>query len=158
MEIEGWYQRYGESVYRRCFRLCRDRSQALDLTQEVFLRAHRYRESYRGEATPLAWLFRLADRCFFDSLGRPPQVALDEAASFVAAERAGAEREFADHDLVLRLLARSPEDVREIVMHRYFDELDLETIAARLGRSERTIRRKLERFLQHAEKLVRGRR
>ncbi len=158
MDIEGWYQRYGESVYRRCLRLSRDRSQALDLTQEVFLRAHRYRDSYRGEATPLSWLFRLADRCFFDSIRRPPQVALDEVVSFVAEERAGAEREFADHDLVLRLLARSPDDVRAIVMHRYFDELDLETIAGRLGLSERTIRRKLEWFLEHAEKLARGRR
>jgi RNA polymerase sigma-70 factor, ECF subfamily len=155
VDIEGWYQRYGESVYRRCLRLSRDRSQALDLTQEVFLRAHRYRDSYRGEATPLSWLFRLADRCFFDSIRRPPQVALDEVASFVAEERVGAEREFADHDLVLRLLARSPDDVRAIVMHRYFDELDLETIAERLGLSERTIRRKLEWFLEHAEKLAR---
>jgi len=156
VDIEGWYQRYGESVYRRCYRLCRDRSQAHDLTQEVFLRAHRYRDSYRAEATPLAWLFRLSDRCFFDSIRRPPPVALDEVLAFVESERTGAEREFGDHDLVLRLLARSPEDVRAIVMHRYFDELDLEAIAARLGLNERTVRRKLQRFLEHAEKLARG--
>jgi RNA polymerase sigma-70 factor (ECF subfamily) len=156
VEIEGWYQLYGESVYRRCLRLCRDRSQALDLTQEVFLRAHRYRESYRGEATPLAWLSRLADRCFFDSIKRPPALALDEVLSFVASERDGAEREFVDHDLVLRLLSRSPEDVQAIVMHRYFDELELQAIARRLGLNERTVRRKLQRFLEHAEKLARS--
>ena len=120
------------------------------------MRAHRYRDSYRAEATPLAWLFRLSDRCFFDSLRRPPALALDEVLAFVASEREGVEREFVDHDLVLRLLARCPEDVRAIVMHRYFDELDLETIAARLGLNERTVRRKLQRFLEHAEKLVRG--
>lgn len=156
MDIEGWYQRYGESVYRRCLRLCRDRSQALDLTQEVFLRAHRYRDSYRGDATPLAWLFRLSDRCFFDSIRKPAPLTLDEVRAFTAGERDGGEREFGDHDLVLRLLTRSAEDVRAIVMLRYFDELDLETIAERLGLNERTVRRKLQRFLEHAEKLARG--
>ena len=156
MDIEGWYQRYGESVYRRCLRLCRDRSQALDLTQEVFLRAHRYRESYRAEATPLAWLFRLSDRCFFDSIRKPLPLALDEVVAFVANERDGVEREFGDHELVLRLLARCADDVRAIVMLRYFDELDLESIARQLGLNERTVRRKLERFLEQAETLARG--
>jgi RNA polymerase sigma-70 factor (ECF subfamily) len=158
VDIEGWYQRYGESVYRRVLRLCRDRSQALDLTQEVFLRAHRYRDSYRGEATPLAWLFRLSDRCFFDSIRKPAPVGLSEVLAFVASEREGSEREFVEHDLVLRLLARSPEDVRAIVMHRYFDEWDLETIAAHLGLNERTVRRKLQQFFEHAEKLARSER
>jgi RNA polymerase sigma-70 factor (ECF subfamily) len=156
VDIEGWYERYGESVYRRCLRLCRDRSQALDLTQEVFLRAHRYRDSYRGEATPLAWLFRLADRCFFDSIRRPPMLELDKVIAFVAHEREGVDLAFDDHDLVLRLLTRASEDVRVIVMHRYFDELDLAAIALRLGVHERTVRRKLERFLEQAEKLARS--
>ena len=158
MDIEGWYRRYGESVYRRCLRLCRDEQHAIDLTQEVFLRAHRYRDTYRGEASPLTWLFTLADRCFFDAAAklRPPPSAT-ELETFLNGERAGVDHTFEQHDLVLRLLARSPEDVRAIVVHRYFDELDLASIAARLGINERTVRRKLERFLADAERLARGR-
>jgi RNA polymerase sigma factor (sigma-70 family) len=98
----------------------------------------------------------LHEGCFFDSIRRPPALALDEVLSFVASERDGAEREFVDHDLVLRLLSRSPEDVQAIVMHRYFDELELQAIARRLGLNERTVRRKLQRFLEHAEKLARS--
>ncbi|HKP62623.1 MAG TPA: sigma-70 family RNA polymerase sigma factor [Polyangiales bacterium] len=155
MDIDGWYRRYGESVFRRCLRLCRDQTRASDLTQEVFLRAHRYRDSFRGDSSPMTWLFTLADRCFFDAVGklRPPPTAA-EVAVFLHAERDGVDEVFEQHDLVVRLLARTPEDVRAIVLHRYFDELDLASIAERLGINERTVRRKLERFLAQAERLA----
>lgn len=156
VEIDDLYRRYGESVHRRCLRLCRDPQQALDLTQEVFLRAHRYRSSYRGEASPLTWLFALADNCFFDLRAKARPIAPGEIAELLAAEREGFEREFVSHDLVVRLLQRSSEDVRAIVLHRYFDELDLEAIAQRLGLNERTVRRKLALFLESAARLARG--
>jgi RNA polymerase sigma-70 factor (ECF subfamily) len=154
VEIECWYRRYSESVYRRCLRLCRDEHLALDLVQEVFLRAHRYRASYRGEASPLTWLFKLADNCFFDTLQKPMPVLRNEIEQFLQHEQDGFEHSFVSHDLVVRLLSRSDADVRAIVLHRYFDELELDAIAARLGLNERTVRRKLLRFLASARKLA----
>lgn len=156
MNIDTWYRRYGESVHRRCLRLCRNEEQALDLVQEVFLRAHRYRETFRGESSPLTWLFTLADRCFFDSLSpsKPVRAAREEVDALLKYERDGLEERFASHDLVARLLSRVDDDVKAIVVHRYFDELELETIAERLGLNERTVRRKLLRFLAGARKLA----
>lgn len=47
-------------IYAFCLGLCRDPTEAGDLTQEVFLRAHRYRASFQ-EGRPVApWLFRMA--------------------------------------------------------------------------------------------------
>jgi RNA polymerase sigma-70 factor (ECF subfamily) len=156
VNIETWYQCYGESVHRRCLRLCRNEEQALDLVQEVFLRAHRYRETFRGESSPLTWLFRLADRCFFDSVtpSKAVRAQREEVDTLLKHERDGLEESFASHDLVARLLLRADDDVKAIVVHRYFDELDLETIALRLGLNERTVRRKLLRFLAGARKLA----
>lgn len=157
MDIEAWYRRYGESVFRRCLRLCRDEHQAIDLTQEVFLRAHRYRETFRGDSSPMTWLFTLTDRCFFDAAAKlrpPPRAA--ELAAFLTWERDSADRVFEQHDLIVRLLSRCSEDVQAIVLHRYFDEMDLASIATRLGIDERTVRRKLERFLAQSERFVRG--
>lgn len=154
VDIESWYQRYGESVHRRCLRLCRNEHQALDLVQEVFLRAHRYRDSYRGEASPLTWLFTLATNCFFDSLKEPQRIGRAEVEALLCQERDGFEESFVSHDLILRLLSRTEDEVRTIVMHRYFDELELEAIAERMGLHERTVRRKLLRFLAGARKLA----
>lgn len=158
VDVEVWYRRYGESIFRRCLRLTRDETRALDLTQEVFLRAHRYSASYRAEASPLAWLCTIADRCFYDALRREKRtepVDPEEVEAFVRDETEGADRAFSRHDLVARLLARAPEDVCQMVTMRYFDELGLDQIAAQLGVNERTVRRKLERFLVNARKYVR---
>lgn len=154
MDIDLWYQRYGESVHRRCLRLCRNEQLALDLVQEVFLRAHRYRETFRGEASPLTWLFTLADRCFFDTLGEPVRVHGEDLGNFPNEALEGFEESFLSQDLILRSLSRSDNEVRAIVVHRYFDELELDAIAQRLGLNERTVRRKLLRFLDGARRLA----
>jgi RNA polymerase sigma-70 factor, ECF subfamily len=157
VDIDLWYQRYGESVHRRCLRLCRNEQQALDLVQEVFLRAHRYRETFRGEASPLTWLFTLADRCFFDTLGEPVRVLGEDLDVVATEDLEDFEESFVSQDLIVRLLSRSDDEVRAIVVHRYFDELDLDAIAQRLGLNERTVRRKLLRFLEGARKLAEAR-
>jgi RNA polymerase sigma-70 factor (ECF subfamily) len=154
VDIDLWYQRYGESVHRRCLRLCRNEQQALDLVQEVFLRAHRYRETFRGEASPLTWLFTLADRCFFDTLGEPVRVRGEDLDQLASEELEDFEESFVSQDLIVRLLSRTDDEVRAIVVHRYFDEMDLDAIAQRLGLNERTVRRKLLRFLKGARKLA----
>ena len=53
------YARYHARVNAWCRRFVRDRCRADDLTQEVFLRAFRYRHSYRGEARTSTWLFTI---------------------------------------------------------------------------------------------------
>ncbi|MGQ0507234.1 MAG: sigma factor-like helix-turn-helix DNA-binding protein, partial [Myxococcaceae bacterium] len=54
------------------------------------------------------------------------------------------------------LLARADDLTRQIVLHRYFDELDLEEIGQRLDINERTVRRRLERFLDSARRTANG--
>jgi RNA polymerase sigma factor (sigma-70 family) len=124
--------------------------------QEVFLRAHRYRKSFRGDSSPLAWLFTITDRCFFDLIRKKVEpVSNNEVENFIRDEHEGAEKVFLRHDLVAKLLARAPKDVRQIVIHRYFDELEHKQIAARLNINEKTVRRKLEKFLVTARKFSR---
>jgi RNA polymerase sigma factor (sigma-70 family) len=150
VDVELWYRQYGASVYWRCLRLSRDEAWAHDLVQEVFLRVQRYSASFKGESSALTWLFTIADRCFFDSLRRSKRdepIDPDEVEAFVEDEREGAEKVFVRHDLVARLLERCKKDVRQMVVHRYFDELSHQEIADQLGVNEKTVRRKLERFL-----------
>ena len=155
LDVDALYRQYGQAVHRRCLRLTGNKAQALDLTQEVFFRAHRYRKSFRGEASPIAWLFTITDRCFFDSVRKVEPEANDKIEAFVQDEREGADVTFQRHELVAKLLARAPKDVRQIVVHRYFDELDYQQIADRLGINEKTVRRKLAKVLDFARKYAR---
>lgn len=153
VDVNAWYQQYGEPVFRRCLRIVGEEPLAMDLMQETFLRAHKYRNSYRGPSA-LGWLLTIADRTSLTSLKSRPQVSTPEQVQrFMEAEADPHSKEpFVHHRLVAGLLQRADERTRAIVMHRYFDELELQEIADRLGVNERTVRRKLELFLDEARR------
>jgi RNA polymerase sigma-70 factor, ECF subfamily len=62
-QIEGLFseifRRYNSKVNSWCFRLTRDRSSALDLTQEVFFKAYRHIGSFRGDSKLSTWLYAI---------------------------------------------------------------------------------------------------
>ncbi|MEE8349031.1 MAG: sigma-70 family RNA polymerase sigma factor [Acidobacteriota bacterium] len=51
---------YKDLVYNLAFTLLTDKSEALDVTQEVFLTLHRKVNQFRGESTLKTWLYRVA--------------------------------------------------------------------------------------------------
>lgn len=153
-DINHWYRQYGEAVFRRCLRIVAEEALAMDLMQETFLRAHKYQSTFRG-ASPLSWLLTIADRCALDALrSRQPAPDPEEVARFLEEEADPAEPVFTSHTLIPKLLACADEKTRQIVLHRYFDELELQEIADRLDINERTVRRRLERFLESARRLA----
>ncbi len=54
------YERLRGPVWRLALRFCRDREEALDATQEVFLRVWRALPGFRGEAQVSTWVYRIA--------------------------------------------------------------------------------------------------
>jgi RNA polymerase sigma-70 factor (ECF subfamily) len=59
-EIERLFASHYEQVARWCFRFTGDRESALDLAQEVFLKAHRSIDSFRGGSQFGTWLYSIA--------------------------------------------------------------------------------------------------
>lgn len=49
-----------QAIYRLAYRLTGNVEDAMDLTQEVFLRAYRSLEKFRGESDIKTWLYRIA--------------------------------------------------------------------------------------------------
>lgn len=59
------FSRYYEKVGRWCLRFAGEREAAADLAQEVFLKAYRNMEEFRGEAKFSTWLYVIArNECF----------------------------------------------------------------------------------------------
>jgi len=54
------YRRYRIRVNVWCRRFMKDPDRAEDMTQEVFMRAFRYRRSFRGDARTSTWLYSIA--------------------------------------------------------------------------------------------------
>ncbi len=74
------FQANHDKICRYLVGLVNDPSEAEDLTQETFLRAHRHAESLRDPNAVRGWLYRIATRVALDRLRqRVPQVSLDDA-------------------------------------------------------------------------------
>jgi RNA polymerase sigma-70 factor, ECF subfamily len=57
--VEELFRRHQARVVRWCCRFTRERESALDLSQEIFLRAFRNLASYRGECRFSTWLYAI---------------------------------------------------------------------------------------------------
>ena len=58
--FETLVRRYRNDVYALCYYFTRNREDAWDLSQEVFIKAHRALDSFRGDASFKTWLLRIA--------------------------------------------------------------------------------------------------
>ena len=59
---------YEDKVYNLCLRMCSDREEAKDLTQEAFIKVWRGLKFYKHEAAFSTWLYRLTGNVCIDFL------------------------------------------------------------------------------------------
>jgi RNA polymerase sigma-70 factor (ECF subfamily) len=142
------YEKYGGSVYGRCLYLLRDKAKAEDAMQDVFAKALQHFDGFRAESSPLTWLMKIATHHCLN-------VIRGERAGwrgrFVEQERHrgegdGGPQVFEMRDEVRKLLARFDVETQAAAIHYHVDEMTLEEVAALLGRSVPTVRKRLEEF------------
>jgi RNA polymerase sigma-70 factor, ECF subfamily len=146
--LHGLYERYGGSVYGRCLYLLKERTRAEDAMQDVFARAMTHLKEFRSEASPLTWLLKIAtNHCL--NLLRGERAGWRER--FERQEKARPEGHDAPQaaerrDWVRSILGRFDAETQAAAIHYHVDEMTLEEVAALLGRSVPTIRKRLEHF------------
>jgi RNA polymerase sigma factor (sigma-70 family) len=144
--IEDLYRRHGAMVLRRARRILGDEEAARDAMQEVFVKVMRERESFRGDASPVTWLYKVTTNLCLNKIrdaGRQRQL-LAENAPVREEASGGAAPE--DRAAVAKLIASLPDDLREIAVYYYVDEMNQDEIAEITGVSRRTIGNRLEAF------------
>jgi RNA polymerase sigma-70 factor, ECF subfamily len=67
----GVFEAYGDRIRTYIVSIVRDPSEAEDLTQETFLRAHRKLQSLQDPATLSTWLYRIATHVCYDRFRQP---------------------------------------------------------------------------------------
>jgi RNA polymerase sigma-70 factor (ECF subfamily) len=139
-------------VYRRCLRLLRDGDAAADATQEVFVQLVRNMEALEDRATVLPWIYRVAtNHCLnVRRAGRwTPQGPVDLELAAGASEDTFPERQLAQ-----AVLARFDPTTQAVAIAVLVDGMEQEETARALGLSRKTVRRKLDRFLENARKFI----
>jgi RNA polymerase sigma-70 factor (ECF subfamily) len=148
-------------VYGLALNLLGDRDEALDLSQEVFLRVFRTLSSFRGRSALRTWIYRIAvnqarnRRRFWSRRRRSDQVSLDEhllkfgeleSKQDILPDRLLASKETAVK--IWQALARLPFDQRTALILREVDGLRYEEIAFTLDVAVGTVKSRLTRARQ----------
>jgi RNA polymerase sigma-70 factor, ECF subfamily len=133
------YDRYAGRVYGHVRRMMRDRHDAEDITQLVFLKLIRTLGSYDERAGDFCpWLLRVARNLAIDELRRRRPVLVGDVFA-PAGEQAGDEAAVMRVDAVRDALAELSDDQRQVVVLRQVVGLRPSEIADRMQRSEGSV-------------------
>lgn len=166
--FEEVFDRYRTRVERWCYGVTRNRERALDLTQEVFLKAFRNIHTFRGDARLSTWLYAITrNHCInslkkwktepVDSAVQCPQTLFGASNEDTHSALEGAE----SFQQVLRWVKSvlTPMEVKVITLH-YVHELTLPAITRQLMLPNQSgakayivsAQRKLKAFLRPARR------
>jgi RNA polymerase sigma factor (sigma-70 family) len=151
-ELEELYAAAGAAVERRCRALLGDGEEARDMVQEVFLRAVVHGNSFRGEASPLTWLYRISTNLCLNRLrDRKQHLPLELFAQVLPAQAATPEGAASARQAAQALLSGLDGRTRAVVVYRYLDGMTQEEIAQVTGWSRKTLGKKLREFEARVE-------
>jgi RNA polymerase sigma-70 factor (ECF subfamily) len=140
LDVDFLFERYGPMVVRRCRQLLRDREEAEDAAQDVFVRLLRHRQRL-DDRYPSSLLYRIATNVCLNRLRdrrRDPRLPGEEALDQVAL------CPDLDAPLVLeRLFERHPDSTRVMAILHYANGLTLQQVARRCGLSLSGVRKRL---------------
>jgi RNA polymerase sigma-70 factor (ECF subfamily) len=152
-DFEDLVARYDRRLFNVMYGLTGDYHDALDLTEEAFIRAMKAYPRFRGDAEPFTWLYRIAlnvlkkrhrknarrAELWQDHQEREPAPTADVH----TAERAVLDQERAA--AVRQAIAELPSAFREAITLRYIDEMSYEGIADAVGCSIGTVKSRIAR-------------
>lgn len=163
------FDRYHQKVYRIAYGVLRQREDALDVVQEVFIKLFRSIREFKGKSAFYTYLYRLAMNTAIDHFRRLKKgsfLSLDEEGGFQPADRI---EKRPDHIAVQKELEEKvrwaidqlPQDQKATLIFREIEEFSYQEIAEAMGCSIGTVmsrlhygRKKLRELLKD---IVKGR-
>lgn len=139
-----------DRIYRHLLNLTGSREDALELSQEVFIKAWEALADWRPEARFHTWVYRIASNVALDVLRRRKVVQFVALADDydAPADQPGPEAQLQARQQLQGLeaaLARLPADQREIMLLREVEGLGYEELAATLAIDVGTVKSRLSR-------------
>src|SRR5262245_56818342 len=148
--------RYERQIYRVCYRFVDNREDAMDLAQEIFIKAFEHLPSFRRESSLKTWLYRIAmNHCINHEKKHSQEfVEVTEFTESVSptVQSHLEDREQREH--FMRLVKRLPPKQKAILEMRINEQLSYDEIAKMSGRSVSTIKASVFFALEKLRKLV----
>jgi RNA polymerase sigma-70 factor, ECF subfamily len=169
--FEQLFQQYQRGIYNTIFQLVRSETDAVDLTQDVFVRAFRALPRLQSPEAFTSWLYRIAVNLSRNHL-RDAARARTESLEFGGGdeEEGSGQREIADtsgdpallaqskdlSERVRRAIATLSPDHRSVVTLHHLQGMPVEQIAAIMDCSVGTVKSRLSRARDHLRRKLAG--
>jgi len=151
-EFENWVKDYHDRIYAAIIHIVGNEDDALDCTQETFLKAYRKRGAFRGDSSPYTWLHR---------------IAVNQALNFVSRNRTKVWDKYRDHDHERQTEAESEErqfrkewlkhlskSERKVIQVRVFEKRSFREVAERLHTTENSAKVLYHRAVKKLQQVV----
>lgn len=146
--------KWERAIYNLALRLLGSEDDAVEVCQEVFIRAYTHLKDFRGDARFSTWLYRIAINCcrnLMRSRKRRREVAMDfydGADPAIHRLDATPEQEQSYHRAqmatrVLEAMQALPEDQRTVIELRVLHDLGVEEVASIMGIPPGTVKSRL---------------
>lgn len=146
--MELFVRKYYPLILKYCTFHCNDRQQAEDLTQETFLKFFRALADYSHQGRTLNYLYTVARNLCIDFSEKRQEITADHLPDLGEETMA----EIDDRLAVERALGQLSDDLREVVILRFFQGLKQKEIARILGIGLPSVKYRLKKALAYMGK------
>ena len=159
-------ERYQAKVFSIIYGILRNRNDAEDIAQQVFAKIYFSIKNFDFRSSLLTWIYKITVNECYDYLRKKrvrrlvyeSDFSADDSARMENSEPAsdqapGVDDRLAQHDLILKLLAKISEEDRSLLLLKEVEGHSVEELSEMTGMNENTIKVKLFRARQ---KLVRA--
>lgn len=163
-EVVGRYEKF---VYSAVFAELKNADDAFDVSQEVFIRLYNAAGGFRCDSTLKTWLYRMCKNCSYDYMRKyykHKAVSLTykdeneettEDIDIVSEETPEGELLRKEKIRAVREAVLSlPEEQRDVIVLREFEDMQYSEIAELLGISEGTVKSRISRAREHLKKVL----
>ncbi len=149
-KFERIYNEYKDALFSYAYKVLRNRDDALDIVQEVFVRLWRNIEGL-DESKVRFWLFRVCHNLIVDSFRkRKSSTDIDSISESYG-------KDFKETNLIVeKLLEKLPLNYREVVVLKYLYGYTYKEIACILGTNENTVKTWIRRAKLSMLKLMKS--
>jgi RNA polymerase sigma-70 factor (ECF subfamily) len=151
-------KRYQKPIYNLMLRMTGSEQDAVDLTQEAFVKAYEKLEKFNPSAPFFPWLYTMGLNLARDFLRRARRSPIDsyesENSFFVAIDQDDRIGDRIDGQDVMEGLQTLPVDYREALLLRFHEGLSVSEVAAALGLSLSAAKMRIHRGLLKLRQLL----
>jgi RNA polymerase sigma-70 factor (ECF subfamily) len=160
--LKGIFEKYQKKVYRIAYGVVRQREEALDIVQEVFIKLFRSIKNFRGRSQFYTYLYRMTMNTAIDharKTGKQPMSSLNEEGSYQPSDEPekGPERVLLQKELeekVKMAMEKLPAEQRAAIIFKDVEGLSYQEMAEAMGCSIGTVMSRLHYGRKRMQELL----